>query len=80
MRWSASARRGLSLVYENTTLTIGFLRHACPESRRHSHMKVRVKALLAVSVALSAGLVTVAAVQSPPVTSAPGVTVYKSPT
>jgi hypothetical protein len=43
-------------------------------------MKVRVKALLAVSVALSAGLVTVAAVQSPPVTSAPGVTVYKSPT
>jgi hypothetical protein len=43
-------------------------------------MTARVKALMAGTVVLSAGLVTVAAVQSPPVASAPGVTVYKTPT
>ena len=43
-------------------------------------MTARVKALMTVTVVLSAGLVTVAAVQSPPLVSAPGVTVYKTPT
>jgi hypothetical protein len=43
-------------------------------------MMASVKPLIAATAVLSAGLVTVAAVQSPPLLSAPGVTVYKTPT